>query len=175
MKSLITIQAELKAPKNQRNMFGKYNYRSAEDILEAVKPLLKKTSTHLTISDEIVMVGDRFYVRATATLTDSQGESVSVQGFAREEDERKGMDSAQVTGSTSSYARKFALNGLFCIDDNKDADQLPPPSPALSADMVARIASCQTKKDLLALWNEFTDADRKMYMSHFTQKKNEIR
>lgn len=119
MKQLIKIQRELKAPKGQRNNFGNYNYRNAEDILEAVKPLLGETI--LTISDEMVMLGDRFYVKATATLQEGE-KTISVSAYARESLEKKGMDSAQVTGSTSSYARKYALNGLFCIDDTKDAD-----------------------------------------------------
>ena len=121
MKELIAIQSELKAPKNQWNDFGKYNYRSAEDILEAVKPLLKKHECHLTISDEMVVLGDRYYVKATATLA-KEGESISTTAYAREEESKKGMDSSQITGSTSSYARKYALNGLFCIDDTKDSD-----------------------------------------------------
>ena len=121
MKQLIEIQSELKAPKNQRNSFGNYNYRSAEDILEAVKPLLKNHECHLTISDEIILIGDRYYVKAEATLT-SKDEHISVSAFAREESTKKGMDSSQITGSASSYARKYALNGLFCIDDTKDAD-----------------------------------------------------
>ena len=121
MKELIEIQSELKAPKNQRNTFGNYNYRSAEDILEAVKPLLKKHSCHLTISDEMVQLGDRYYVKATATLA-KDADSISTTAYAREEENKKGQDSSQTTGSTSSYARKYALNGLFCIDDTKDAD-----------------------------------------------------
>jgi len=154
MEILNKIQQELKAPKAQRNTFGNYNYRSCEDILEAVKPLLGKAT--LTIADEIVMLGDRFYVKATATITeysdphdhpyvceitkylkgetsnkeippctcgkDKQTKSVSVSAFARESLDKKGMDAAQITGATSSYARKYALNGLFCIDDTKDAD-----------------------------------------------------
>lgn len=121
MKELITIQSKLKAPKNQHNKFGNYNYRSAEDILEAVKPLLTETGCVLTISDEIVQIGERYYVKATARVRkDSQ--SVETVAYAREEESKKGMDGAQVTGSASSYARKYALNGLFCIDDNKDPD-----------------------------------------------------
>lgn len=119
MKQLNKIQKELKAPKGQRNSFGNYNYRNAEDILEAVKPLLGDAV--LTVNDEIVLIGDRYYVKATARLTDGD-ESTWVSAFARESLEKKGMDSAQVTGATSSYARKYALNGLFCIDDTKDAD-----------------------------------------------------
>ena len=121
MKELIEIQNELKAPKNQKNTFGKYMYRSAEDILEALKPLLKKYNCHLTISDEMVVLGERYYVKATATLA-KEGESISTTAYAREEENKKGMDSSQLTGSTSSYARKYALNGLFCIDDTKDSD-----------------------------------------------------
>lgn len=120
---LMNIQSKLKAPKNQYNSFGKYNYRSCEDILEGVKPLLKETQTVLTISDEVINIGDRFYIKATATLTDTEdGRSISVSALAREDENKKGMDLSQVTGSTSSYARKYALNGLFCIDDTKDSD-----------------------------------------------------
>lgn len=124
MKELVNIQGLLKAPKNQYNSFGKYKYRSAEDILEGVKPLLQEYDCHLTISDEIVMVGNRIYVKATATLRNSNGEEVTTTAFAREEETKKGMDASQVTGATSSYARKYALNGLFCIDDTKDADTM---------------------------------------------------
>ena len=121
VKTLSKIQAELKAPKGQRNTFGKYNYRSAEDILEAVKPLTAKNGLILTLSDEIELIGDRIYVKATARLTNGEQEVVTV-AFAREEASKKGMDASQVTGAASSYARKYALNGLFCIDDNKDSD-----------------------------------------------------
>ena len=121
---LVNIQAELKAPKNQVNSFGKYKYRSAEDIIEAVKPILFKYQTALLISDEVVQVADRVYVKATAMLIDETNEElpVKVYGWAREEEVKKGMDAAQITGSASSYARKYALNGLFAIDDTKDAD-----------------------------------------------------
>ena len=120
--NLVKIQAELKAPKNQTNSFGKYKYRSAEDIVEAVKPILFRYGTALVITDEVVQVGDRIYVKATASLLDGTDDSISVSGWAREEDVKKGMDSAQITGSASSYARKYALNGLFAIDDTKDSD-----------------------------------------------------
>lgn len=121
---LVKIQAELKAPKNQMNAFGKYKYRSAEDIIEAVKPILFKHQTALLISDEVVQVADRVYVKATAMLIDDTNEElpIKVYGWAREEEVKKGMDAAQITGSASSYARKYALNGLFAIDDTKDAD-----------------------------------------------------
>ena len=124
MKELIEIQAELNAPKERRNEFGKYNYRSAEDILKAVKPLLNKNGCVLLLSDEIYEFGGRFYVEATATLINAQGEKLSVKGFAREEETKKGMDASQITGTASSYARKYALNGLFAIDDGVDADSL---------------------------------------------------
>ena len=127
MKELQIIQTKLKAPKNQMNKFGGYKYRSCEDIVEAAKPLLAENECTLTVSDDIVMVGNRIYVKATATLTNSSGEKEQCSAFAREEDTKKGMDVAQVTGSTSSYARKYALNGLFCIDDTQDpdSDKLP--------------------------------------------------
>lgn len=116
---LAEIQRTLNAPKNQYNSFGKYRYRSCEDILEGVKPLLD--GLFLSISDEIVPIGDRYYVKATATITDGET-SHTATAMAREEDSKKGMDAAQVTGATSSYARKYCLNGLFGIDDSKDAD-----------------------------------------------------
>lgn len=124
MSELRKIQQELKVPKSQKNKFGNYSYRSQEDILEAVKPLLKKFDCALLLSDEVVQLGDRFYVKATAKLFNSQGKKIEVSGFARESLDRKGMDSSMITGSASSYARKYALNGLFCIDDTKDADEL---------------------------------------------------
>ena len=121
MKELIKIQSELKAPKNQRNTFGKYNYRSCEDILEAVKPLANQQGCSIMLSDEIIETGGRVYVKATAILTSGK-ESATVSAFAREPLLQKGMNEAQITGSASSYARKYALNGLFAIDDTKDAD-----------------------------------------------------
>jgi len=121
MKKLVKIQSELKAAKNQRNNFGKYNYRSCEDILESVKPLLKEAELTLIVTDKIVLIGERYYVEATATLH-GEGEPVTSTAYAREAESKKGMDSAQVTGATSSYARKYALNGLFAIDDSKDVD-----------------------------------------------------
>ena len=122
MKELIRIQNELKAPKGQYNSFGKYSYRSCEDILEAVKPLLSSYDCILTLSDEITLVGERYYVKATAILLNDAGKKVEVTAYAREEADKKGMDGSQITGAASSYARKYALNGLFCIDDNKDSD-----------------------------------------------------
>lgn len=120
---LANVQSSLKAPKGQYNSFGKYKYRSCEDIVESVKPLLKANGLLLTLSDELVNISDRFYVKATATVTDTtEGNTVSVSAFAREEETKKGMDGSQVTGASSSYARKYALNGLFAIDDTKDSD-----------------------------------------------------
>lgn len=122
MKELIAIQSELKAPKSQFNRFGGYKYRKAEDILEAVKPLLTKQKCTLTITDDIVMVGNRIYVKSTATIKNEKGECETTTGWAREEEDKKGMDGSQITGASSSYARKYALNGLFAIDDNADSD-----------------------------------------------------
>ena len=120
---LAAIQAALKAPKSQFNKFGGYKYRKAEDILEAVKPLLKQYGCTLTCTDELQRIGDRYYIKATATITNSEdGVSVSTTAYAREEEEKKGMDGSQVTGASSSYARKYALNGLLCIDDTADSD-----------------------------------------------------
>ena len=121
---LLNIQQNLKAPKNQRNNFGGYNYRSCEDILEAVKPLLKANKCVLTIGDELVNIGEHYYIRATATLADADNaeDYYSNTAYAREAETKKGMDESQVTGACSSYARKYALNGLFCIDDVKEAD-----------------------------------------------------
>ena len=121
MKELIDIQRDLKAPKNQRNNFGKYDYRSCEDILEAVKPLCARCGGLLTLSDKMIAVGDRVYVQTTATFT-AGVKSVSVTAYAREPMTQKGMSESQLTGTASSYARKYALNGLFLIDDTKDAD-----------------------------------------------------
>ena len=118
---LVAIQTDLKAPKGQKNTFGGYKYRSCEDILEAVKPLLAKNGLVLNISDEVLQIGDRIYVKAKATITDGTNFQTST-AYAREAETKKGMDPAQVTGTSSSYARKYALNGLFCIDDTKDPD-----------------------------------------------------
>jgi hypothetical protein len=121
MNKLSEIQSKVKAPKGQFNSFGKYKYRSCEDIVESVKPVINPMGFALTLSDEVVLVGDRVYVKATATISDGQ-EVYSSTAWAREEDAKKGMDAAQITGAASSYARKYALNGLFAIDDTKDAD-----------------------------------------------------
>ena len=162
---LLSVQAELKAPKGQYNSFGKYKYRSCEDILEAVKPLCKEHGLVLNLSDSVVIVGDRFYIEATASVTDTEtGDSHHVKAYAREPISKKGMDDSQITGTASSYARKYALNGLFCIDDTKDADtdehfkqttkggdipspkmdRIPNGAPKASAEQVSKIkAECK--------------------------------
>ena len=170
MKELIKIQSELKAPKNQFNNFGKYKYRSAEDILEAAKPLLAKNNCIMTISDSIQEVAGRFYVQATATITNEDGQSVSVQAYAREDDKRSGMDASQITGACSSYARKYALNGLFLIDDTKDADTdehqkqtTAKPKKAAKKEekdemkeaILADIKKMQTREDLTKIWRGY--------------------
>ena len=129
---LSTIQSELKAPKGQYNAFGKYKYRSCEDILEAVKPLLKKTGLFLTMTDEVVEIGGRIYVKANVTISSADGSSFTVSAYAREDETKKGMDGAQITGAASSYARKYALCGLFAIDDNRDADSAPQETKSVS-------------------------------------------
>lgn len=121
-KALLEVQRKLKAPKGQYNSFGKYKYRSAEDILEAAKPLLAEVGLTLTLSDEVVMIGERYYVKAKASLSYEGQPYAFVMAYAREDETKKGMDGAQITGTASSYARKYALNGLFLIDDTKDAD-----------------------------------------------------
>ena len=122
MLELLKIQTELKAPKTQFNKFGGYQYRSCEDIVEALKPLQEKYKCVVLLNDELVIIGDRYYIKATATIINEKGDKLSVSALAREPEIKKGMDESQITGSSSSYARKYALNGLFAIDDTKDAD-----------------------------------------------------
>jgi hypothetical protein len=124
VEKLLSVQTELKAPKGQYNSFGKYKYRSCEDILEAVKPILAKYKASITVSDDLVQIGNRIYVKATARFLDAEVAGISIDNtaFAREPDTKKGMDESQITGTASSYARKYALNGLLLIDDTKDAD-----------------------------------------------------
>jgi len=135
MNKLVEIQKELKAPKGQYNSFGKYNYRSCEDILEALKPILAKHKCALLLSDKIVSIGGRVYVEATASLIDGTEVLYQVTDYAREAEIKKGMDSSQITGTASSYARKYALNGMFLIDDTKDAD-------TTTVDLGDQIANC---------------------------------
>ena len=147
---LLKIQGELKAPKGQVNKFGGYNYRSCEDILEALKPLLAKNKCILTINDTIELIGDRYYIKATATLIDTEtGDTSTATAYAREEESKKGMDSSQLTGSTSSYARKYALNGLFAIDDTKDSDATNTHEGAtLSDKQIARLYAIANSKGI---------------------------
>lgn len=154
---LVELQSELKAPKNQKNTFGNYNYRSCEDILEALKPLLKERGLSISLSDEVVNIGTHNYIVATATISDGK-DRVLAQAFAREAEEKKGMDAAQITGAASSYARKYALNGLLAIDDTKDADgqdnSKPTPKkavPAMPPTNDGKVRSSQLKQldDLL--------------------------
>lgn len=200
MQELITIQSKLKANKSQFNKFGGYYYRSAEDILEAVKPLLAETNCTLIISDDIVSVADRIYVCATATLTNKEGKCVKTSAYAREPQAKKGMDESQVTGATSSYARKYALNGLFAIDDTKDADATnthgkdtapaqakPTAAPASSAkapkEVIDEIELLTSIPSMQAYWNkypqyqkdhEFSSAmtARRKYIEELTKQTN---
>ena len=156
MQNLIAIQQLLKAPKNQKNNFGGYKYRSCEDILEAVKPLLKDMECGLIIRDEIVETSSRVYIKATASLYNRIGELIAEgTGYAREEETKKGMDASQITGAASSYARKYALNGLFAIDDTKDADATnthdkKPQEPAINpdTDVIEGLKACSSYTEL---------------------------
>ncbi len=144
---LLNIQKELIAPKSQYNSFGKYNYRNCEDILEAVKPLLEKNKCTLVIKDELVLIGDRYYIKATVILADIEDAEGKIEAtaYAREEENKKGMDGSQVTGASSSYARKYALNGLFCIDDTKDSDTTNKQVKKLSEAQIKRLYAISNK------------------------------
>ena len=153
---LMTVQTKLRAPKGQYNSFGRYSYRSCEDILEALKPLLAEVGAIVNISDEVKLIGDRFYVEATAMFLDCEtGDSVVARASAREDETKKGMDLAQVTGSVSSYARKYALNGLFAIDDNKDSDATNTHNKDIKPNMtpVSGLSEAQLKR-LFAIGNK---------------------
>ena len=153
---LMKVQSKLKAPKGQYNQFGRYSYRSCEDILEALKPLLAEVEAIVNVSDEVKLIGDRFYVEATAMFLDCEtGDSVVARASAREDESKKGMDLAQVTGSVSSYARKYALNGLFAIDDNKDSDAINTHGKDIKPNMtpVSGLSEAQLKR-LYAIGNK---------------------
>lgn len=150
MQALLKVQTELKAPKKQFNSFGKYPYRSCEDILEAVKPLLKELDLLMLISDDVVTVGDRFYVKSTITIY-NETDSISAVGFSREEENKKGMDGSQITGASSSYARKYALNGLFLIDDSKESDTT---NTEVNTDYVQEIEKFNDVKKLREYYTE---------------------
>ena len=158
MSELLNIQQTLKAPKGQTNAFGKYKYRSCEDILEALKAPLAANGCYVVIQDDIVMVGDRIYVKSIVELKKDGKTLESATAFARESLSKKGMDDSQITGATSSYSRKYALNGLFAIDDTKDADTLAPPVQEIdiSAER-ALIASCSEIDQLVEVWKEIND------------------
>lgn len=160
---LCRIQKELRAPKNQFNKFGNFYYRSCEDILEGLKDVLGPCS--IIMNDDIVAVGDRIYVKATATLLLGE-QSVSVSAFAREAIVKKGMDESQVTGSTSSYARKYALNGLFAIDDNKDADVIE--------SIEDRLQSVKTVQELNELFKKLDEEKQKKMTKKFSARKKEL-
>jgi hypothetical protein len=170
MKELIMIQQGLQAPKSRKNTFGGYNYRSCEDILEAVKPLLADQDCTLTLSDELCHIGDRYYVQATARLTNNSGETISVTALAREAETKKGMDEAQVTGAASSYARKYALNGLFAIDDTKDADT----DTYTRTSIHTQIRNAKTIDELSKLWLTEYEKDGALKEA-FTAKKHQLK
>lgn len=194
--SLVAIQSKLKAPKGQFNSFGKYHYRSAEDILEAVKPLLAEHNVVLNMSDRIELIGTRYYLVSTAKVIKGE-EEIASEGRAREDESKKGMDGAQVTGTSSSYARKYALNGLFCIDDTKDADTdeyakqqqapkqqakqaakpaQPAPQPYPELDMEKELLAeseanmAKTSAELTAIWNKYTQKTSPYYHPAFSKE-----
>lgn len=185
--ALINIQSSLKAPKGQTNDYGHYRYRSAEDILEAVKKLLHDNECSLVITDDIAMVGTRIYVKATANLM-CNGEQISATAFARESDAKKGMDESQITGAASSYARKYALNGLFCIDDTKDADALnvnkeytqkvknsPSKDDINIQDVLANIKLASSRDELARIWSECSAFQtNKDFVAALSARKNEL-
>lgn len=159
---VVIVQKELKAPKGQYNSFGKYRYRSAEDILNSVKPLLAVNDLILTLSDELIALGSRIYVKATATLQDcNTANAISVDAYAREDEVKKGMDGSQITGAASSYARKYALNGLFLIDDTKDADAIYDGTHEANNNRLQEalnlIAQANNRETLNKIWNTYTD------------------
>ena len=186
MKELVNIQAQLKAPKNQLNKFGGYKYRSCEDIMEAVKPLLSENKCTLTVCDSIEMVGNRIYIKATATIKNESGEVEQTTAFAREPETKKGCDEPQLTGTASSYARKYALNGLFAIDDTKEADtneykyqqhaapvqDLPEPELITAID---QIKQCKSVDELQKLWNELSGwQSNKMFVAEVSKRKKQL-
>lgn len=163
---LLYIQNELKAPKNQFNKFGNYKYRNAEDILEAVKPICLKYKAVINVCDTIIQVGDRYYVQANAIITDVEkpAEYIENKASAREEENKKGMDSSQVTGATSSYARKYALNGLLCIDDTKDTD-----SEEYQKSEKKEVMITDSQKELII--SKFDKEDIKTYLEELNKSK----
>ncbi|RAZ38026.1 ERF family protein [Campylobacter hyointestinalis] len=180
MLELLKIQTELKAPKTQFNKFGGYQYRSCEDIVEALKPLQEKYKCVVLLNDELVIIGDRYYIKATATIINEKGDKLSVSALAREPEAKKGMDESQITGSSSSYARKYALNGLFAIDDTKDADatnnqEVAPKSVKQNYNPPQAQPQAQNAKTLLSLDEindlseliETTNTDLNQFLAYF--------
>lgn len=174
--TLAKIQSLVKAPKGQFNNFGKYKYRSAEDIMEAVKPVINPLGFWLTVSDEVVLMGNRFYIKATATLTDGTN-SYSTTSYAREEETKKGMDSSQITGSATSYARKMALSGLFCLDDSRDSDATNTHGNDDHSEFILELKNCKTMPELLNLYNQNKDSveSNASLKKLFAERKNEIK
>lgn len=180
--SLVTIQSRLKAPKNNLNSFGKYKYRSCEDIVEALKPILADHGYHLILSDEVVGVLDRVYVKATATIYNGAQVVGFSTAYARESLDKKGMDDSQITGTASSYARKYALNGLLAIDDTKDADtdehtaQRNKPAKTAKPDPIVSqsIHACTNIDELKAVWKGLTPEQREAHSDVFTEVKERI-
>jgi hypothetical protein len=177
--TLAEIQSMVKAPKGQFNSFGKYKYRSAEDILESVKPVINPMGFHIILTDEPIIVGDRNYIRATVTLSNGD-QSYSASAVAREDESKKGMDSAQVSGTSSSYARKYALNGLFALDDTKDSDATNKNTNVLDKDTLNEwqmlINDCESIEYLRNLHSENLETIKKFteLQSMFTKRKSEL-
>lgn len=183
MKELFLIQSKLKAPKGKTNSFGGYKYRSCEDILEAAKPILRELACTITLNDDIIQVGDRYYLKATVTLRNSEGETEQTTAWAREEETKKGTDASQITGAASSYARKYALCGLFAIDDGKDADSLNN-SPAYTernddSDYLAmakqEIDAATEVRTLTGIFNNYTNLQHDgRFISMLTNKRKKL-
>lgn len=171
---LIEIQQRLKAPKGQFNAFGKYKYRSAEDILEAVKPLLSECKIYLTLSDEIVNLGNRYYIKSTARLSETISDFIEVTAYAREEETKKGMDGSQITGASSSYARKYALNGLFAIDDNKDSDTTNKHDSKDDA-ILTKIKNAKSEKELGTIYSGLNEDQQSTYINDLSKRKQELK
>lgn len=174
-KTLAFIQSQVKAPKGQFNSFGKYKYRSAEDILEAVKTVINPLGYWLTISDQVVQVSDRIYVKATVTLTNGFN-TYTAEAYAREEDQKKGMDGSQITGAASSYARKYALSGLFALDDTKDADATNTHDSGV-IDFQNELNNCKTPEELARLYNQNRETveNSPKIKALFTARKNNLK
>lgn len=174
-KELLQIQQELKAPKGQFNAFGKYKYRSAEDILESVKPLLAKYECVLILIDTLENIGNRYYIKAIARLLNKDAETIETVAYAREEEVKKGMDGSQITGASSSYARKYALNGLFAIDDNKDSDSTnthDKEEKKANDSILTKINTAKTVADLKRIWSELNEEEQPLYLDKFTVRKS---